>query len=430
MTAGDSHSDSHSGAPGASESSNVVGLYRETFGAYPDGVWSSPGRVNLIGEHTDYNQGLVLPFAIDGRARVAAGLTDDGVVAAVSAQQDTALRTRALDELDPSTATLDEWAAYVFGVVWVLRQHGLEVPGLRIALDSTVPVGAGLSSSAALECATALAVSELIGAGLDRPTLARYAQQAENDYVGVPCGLMDQMASAACTRGHLLFFDIRSGEIEQVPFDPAAQDLAVLIVDTRVKHALTDGAYANRRAACDRAAAELGVPSLRELTPDDLPRMQRALSSELYRRARHVVTEIARVRETLELLRAGAIRDIGPLMVASHQSLRDDYEVSDPALDIAVDAAMAAGAIGARMTGGGFGGSAIALIPADQLEPISAAVLAAFADAGSTPVLRTATPSAGARREPLFDELSAPMMAPEDHRLPSVVLEGLRADQR
>jgi galactokinase len=264
-----------------------------------------------------------------------------------------------------------------------------------------VPVGAGLSSSAALECAAALAASEMGGAGINVDQLARLAQRAENDYVGVPCGLMDQMASAACRAGNLLFFDVRASSVEQVPFDPAAEGLRVLIIDTRVKHSLTDGEYAKRRASCEQAAAELGVESLRSLGPEDLPVMANTLSSELlYRRARHVVTENDRVARCVALLRIGGMKDIGALLTASHVSLRDDYEVSDPALDIAVDTALAHGALGARMTGGGFGGSAIALLPAERLDEIGDSVKAAFSTAGlDAPVLRPAVPSGGAARD-------------------------------
>ncbi len=376
-------------------------LFERVYGTAPSGVWSSPGRVNLIGEHTDYNNGLVLPFAIDARAHVAAALTDDGMVTLVSAQQDSAVHSYRIDELDPAGPAGAGWAAYLYGVVWVLGQRGIRVPGLRLALDSTVPSGAGLSSSAAIECAAALAVSSLLDADLDLPNIARVAQRAENDFVGVPCGLMDQMASSACTAGHVLFFDVAAESIEQVSFDPAAEGLVVLVVDTKVHHSLADGEYAKRRASCEQAAAELGVGSLRELTTADLPRMQEALSSDLLvRRARHVVTENARVAETVKLLRSNNISHIGSLLVASHVSLRDDYEVSDPALDLAVDVAMANGAVGARMTGGGFGGSTIALVGTEQADAIAQAIRTAFTDrAMAAPVIRTVLPSAGAARD-------------------------------
>jgi galactokinase len=288
-------------------------------------------------------------------------------------------------------------------VIWSLAQHDIVVGGIDLALDSTVPTGAGLSSSAAVECATALAVSSLIGIDLPAETLARYAQQAENDYVGVPCGLMDQMASTASQAGHLLFFDIGRDTTEHIPFDPAAEGLAVLVIDTRAHHSLADGEYAKRRASCERAATELGLRSLREIDDaglelDDV--LVRLSDQELRRRVRHIVTENGRVRAVVSLLRAGLIPEIGPLLTASHASLRDDYEVSAEELDVAVDAALAAGALGARMTGGGFGGSVIALVRIDLADAVAGAVAAAFADRGFTaPVIRPVSPAAGARRE-------------------------------
>lgn len=386
---------------GSNAGSDVAALFESTYGRKPTGVWSSPGRVNLIGEHTDYNNGLVLPFAIDARARVAAALTEDGVVQVVSAQQDTSLHRFRIDELAPGHVSATGWSAYLFGAIWALIQDGRQIPGVLLVLDSNVPSGAGLSSSAAIECATTLAVSELLGLGLASEEIAKLSQRDENDFVGVPCGLMDQMASAACTGGHVLYFDVGKNTIQQVPFDPAAEELCVLVIDTRVKHALTDGEYANRRAACEQAAGELGISSLRELTPDDLPRLDNDLSSQLLaRRVRHIITENERVEQTVALLRAGQIGGVGPLLLASHESLRDDYEVSDPALDLAVEVAVSAGALGARMTGGGFGGSAIAVVPVALAEQVADAVRTAFAVGDRTaPVIRVVTPSAGAHRD-------------------------------
>ncbi|WP_111767728.1 galactokinase [Nakamurella deserti] len=380
---------------------SAPGLFGKTWGHSPSGVWSSPGRVNLIGEHTDYNDGLVLPFAIDDRAAVAAALTDDGLVSVVSDVAPDEVHTAAITDLTPGGTGAQGWSAYLNGAVWVLTEAGHAVPGVRFALSSTVPVGAGLSSSAALECATLLALSDLLGLGLERPELARLAQRDENDFVGMPCGLMDQMASAACTAGNVLFFDIGADTTEQVPFDPVAEGLRVLVIDTQVKHALVDGEYAKRRRSCEAAAAELGVPNLSVIDVADLDAALAKLSDDvLVRRARHIITENARVTDTVARLRAGRITDIGDLMVASHVSLRDDYEVSDPSLDLAVDVATSSGALGARMTGGGFGGSAIALVPADLVDTVGEAVTAAFAADGRTPpVLRTVLPSAGAARD-------------------------------
>ena len=264
-----------------------------------------------------------------------------------------------------------------------------------------MPAGAGLSSSAAVECVTVLAASALAGYALDPPAIARIAQRAENDFVGVPCGPMDQTASAACAQGAVLLFDTRADTVENIPFDPAAHHLTVLVVDTRVAHSLADGEYGKRRASCERAAQLLGVPQLRDVPIGDLPtELDRLPDDELRRRVRHVVTENNRVVRTVQLLRAGRVADIGDLLTASHASLREDYQVSCPELDLAVDTALAAGALGARMTGGGFGGSVIALVPADRAGAVGAAVTSACADHGyTTPVLRTVTPEQGARRE-------------------------------
>ncbi len=379
----------------------AAALFARTYATAPTGVWSAPGRVNLIGEHTDYNDGLVLPFAIDTRATVAAGLTDTGTVRVVSAQQDSVVHEFAMSDIEPGSPAAHGWPAYLYGAVWTMRGAGHSLPGLDLALDSTVPSGAGLSSSAAIECATTLAIADLLGVRLDPAAVARFAQQNENDFVGMPCGLMDQMASAACTAGHVLFFDVGADTVEQVPFDPAAEDLRVLVIDTKVKHALTDGEYAKRRASCEQAATELGIESLRELAADDLGDALPRLSSDvLVRRVRHIVTENARVADVVGLLRAGRIAEVGSQLVASHVSLRDDYEVSDPALDLAVDTAMASGALGARMTGGGFGGSAIAVVPTADVDRLGQAVRAAF-DAGgfAPPVIRSVLPSAGAARD-------------------------------
>jgi len=364
-------------------------------------VFSSPGRVNLIGEHTDYNDGLVLPFAIAARATVAAGTNPDGVVRVVSAQRPAEPVVHPLSDLLPGGAATSGWAAYLFGVLWALQSHGIPVGGIDLALDSVVPTGAGLSSSAAVECATALAASTLAGVRVPVETLARIAQQAENDFVGVPCGLMDQMASTAARAGHLLFFDIGRDIVEHIPFDPGGSGLAVLVIDTRAHHSLADGEYAKRRASCEQAAAELGIDSLRELDNCDLDAALSRLSSDLLRRrVRHIVTENERVRDVVELLHEGRMAEIGQLMTRSHVSLRDDYEVSAVELDIAVDAALSAGALGARMTGGGFGGSTIALIPTDQQQALADAVTAAFDRRGfAAPVIRPVSPADGARRD-------------------------------
>jgi galactokinase len=368
-------------------SERASALFEQTYHRRPQGVWAAPGRVNLIGEHTDYNDGFVLPFALPHRTVVAASANG-------------APRWTVTSSLTGETATfcpddrVQGWAAYVAGVVWVLREAGYDVPGADLALDSDVPLGAGLSSSASLECAVLTALADL--GALDIPHAARpgLAQRAENVYVGMPCGVLDQSASVLCQAGHALFLDCRTMAAEQVPFDLAAEDLAILVIDTKAPHRLVDGEYAARRAACEQAAAELGVVALRDATLADLPRLSNPL---LVRRARHAITENQRVLDTVGLLRSGRHREIGPLMTASHASLRDDFEVTVPELDVAVSAALAAGAYGARMTGGGFGGCVIALIDADRADPVAEAVAKSFSDHGfGVPAAFKAVPSAGA----------------------------------
>ena len=386
--------------------SNAAGLFRRKYNSEPVGLWSAPGRVNLIGEHTDYNDGLVLPFAIDSRAHLAASPRTDGVIRIVSAQRQEAdgslpVTEFQLAELAPGSPAAAGWTGYLLGVLWILRQDGHQVGGLDIALDSSVPVGAGLSSSAALECVMTLAVSDLFGLGLDQNQVARIAQRTENDFVGVPCGLMDQMASSACTAGNALFFDVQASTVTQVPFDPDAEGLSVMVVDTRVHHQLADGEYAKRRASCEQAAAKLGVPSLRHIDLDGLAAALEMLGDDvLIRRTRHIVTENARVASTVELLGNGDMIGIGPNLDASHISMRDDFEITSVEIDLAVEVAQSNGAIGARMTGGGFGGSIIALVRQADFAGIAQSVKAAFAAAGYTePVIRAMSPAAGALRD-------------------------------
>jgi galactokinase len=361
--------------------------------------WSAPGRVNLIGEHTDYNDGFVLPLAIPQRTAVEAAPREDDRVVVESRQQPGGAVTFATTTR-PGEVT--GWAGYVAGVVWALRERGYDVPGLDIVVDGAVPLGAGLSSSAALECAVAVALDELGGHRLGRTDLARVAQHAENAYVGVPSGAMDQMAAMHGSAGHLVFLDTRTSQVEQVPFDLVASGLALLVVDTRAPHTLADGEYARRRRECEEAAQTLGLATLRDAKPDllDGPARQ-VLSAVLYRRARHVVTENSRVLEVVDLLRAGADpRGIGPALTASHESLRLDFEVTVPELDTAVEVLLAAGAHGARMTGGGFGGSVLGLVEAGDADEAAAAVRSAFAARGfAEPQHFSVAPSDGAGRD-------------------------------
>ena len=340
-----------------------------------DTIWASPGRVNLIGEHTDYNDGFVLPFALPHRTVVGARRLDGPQWTVTSEQTGETVRFGA-DE------RVEGWASYVAAIVWVLREAGHEVPGAALSIASDVPFGAGLSSSAALECAVMAALLDLGGeAGLPMALRPRLAQRAENEYVGAPTGIMDQSASTLCRAGHALFLDCRSLATEQVPFDLAEQGLAVLIVDSKAPHAHVTGEYAARRRTCEEAAKILSVSALRDVS--DLPAALERLDDEVMRRrVRHVVTEDQRVLDTAALLRAGDVTGIGPLLTASHDSMRDDYEITEPRVDLIVTTALENGAYGARMTGGGFGGCVLALIEADRAEPTATAVIEAFSQAG------------------------------------------------
>jgi galactokinase len=394
------------------------GAFADRFGGEPDGVWAAPGRVNVIGEHVDYNGGLCLPFALPHRTYVALSPRQDDQLTVTSAQVADADsgqgRPRWEGRLgDVAPGTVDGWAAYVVGVPWALHETGRAVPGLDAVVDGLVPLGAGLSSSAALECAVAVALDDVAALGLGgsdegRAVLAAACVRAENDIAGAPTGGMDQAASLRSRAGSALLIDCLDFSVRQVPFDLAAAGLELLVVDTRAHHALTDGQYGSRREACERAAALLGVRWLREISPAELNGALERLrdgvddpeeADEIARRVRHVVTEIDRVRQTVELVDAGDLAGVGPLLDASHASLRDDYEVSSPELDVACEAAVGAGALGARMTGGGFGGSAIALVRAGDTDRVAAAVAAAFAAKDlAAPAFLRAVPSAPADR--------------------------------
>src|SRR5581483_11736740 len=375
----------------------AAAAFTELAGRPPEGVWRAPGRVNLIGEHTDYNDGFVLPVAIDRSVVVAAGRRDDDGLRCWSTREGPGAAgasppVHRPGDIGPGRST--GWRAYVEGVAWALRRRGARVPGLDVVVHGDLPVGAGLSSSAALEAAAALAFTDLAdgtdragGHGVDRATLARIGQQAENDVVGMPCGIMDQMAVLLGRAGHALFLDTRTLTSELVPFDPAALGLTLLVIDTKVKHALVGSPYAERRQACERAAAALGLRALRDATLADLEAAagDGRLDEVTFRRARHVVTENQRVLDVVAALRAGDLGPLGPALAGSHRSLRDDYEVSCPELDAAVEAATSAGAVAARMTGGGFGGSALALVPVHRAHTVGRAVSDAFAVAGFGP---------------------------------------------
>ncbi|WP_174776599.1 galactokinase [Cryobacterium tagatosivorans] len=370
------------------------------FNRRPAGIWSAPGRVNLIGEHTDYNEGFVFPFAIDRRTVVALAPREDRIIRVASSFAAEAIEI-SLDELIPEN--LAGWSAYPLGVAWALGQFGADlttVPGFEAFIDSDVPIGAGLSSSAAIESAVALALSDVWGLGLDRRTLARVGQLAENRAVGAPTGIMDQSASLLGRADAGVFLDCRSLESEVIPLGFDAAGLDVLIIDTRVSHSHATGGYASRRASCEAGAAAMGASSLRDLGVDDLPRAAAVLDDETFRRVRHIITENQRVLDTVRTLREHGPARIAGLLDASHASMRDDFEISVPELDLAVEAARGAGALGARMTGGGFGGAAIALTPRALVPEVEAAVAAAFVARGfRAPVIFDVHAADGARRE-------------------------------
>ena len=373
-------------------SAAVRAAFEKLTGRSPEVVAVAPGRVNVIGEHTDYNDGFVLPIALPLVVRIAAGARADGRLRLHTWQSPDPVRDPAVpgaaDPVEVDLAGLEPgavtgWAAYVAGVAWALAQSGHEVRGADLVVDGDVPTGAGLSSSAALECATGGALAALSGVTIDPTELALIAKRAENDFVGVPSGVMDQLASMLGVEGHALFIDTRSLAVRPVPFDLAARGLALLVTDTRAAHSLTDGAYAERRGSCEQAATALGVRALRDI---DVARLAdpdvAALDPVVRRRVHHVVTENARVLEVVSLLSGGDLAAAGPLLTASHASLRDDYEVSSDELDLAVDTALEHGALGARMTGGGFGGSTIALVSAARADGVATEIAAAFARRG------------------------------------------------
>jgi len=377
----------------------ATSAFTERFGTAPEGVWAAPGRVNVIGEHTDYNGGFVLPVALAHTTRAALARRDDGIVAVASLQHPDETVEVPLAELRPGHPS--GWAGYPVGVVHELRDR--VTGGVSILVDGDVPSGAGLSSSAALECAVALGLRDLLGLELAPADLVDVARRAENDFVGAPTGILDQSASLLCTADHALFLDTRDRSSEQVPLDLGTAGLALLVIDSGTTHDHAEGGYGDRRRECEQAAVRLGVDLLREVT--DLAALDvladgRPEGDVLLRRARHVVSEDARVLEVVGTLRDGADpRSIGPVLTASHESLRDDFEVSVPLLDACVEAALAAGAHGARMIGGGFGGSAIALVDVDALDAVTAAVTSRFEREGHpAPRSFVTVPSDGARR--------------------------------
>ncbi len=372
----------------------LTGRYRALTGSDPEGLWFAPGRVNLIGEHTDYNDGFVLPFALERKAVIAAGRRDDDRLHMVSLELDDEVSV-ALADLAPGA---EGWSAYLAGVAWAIRQAGHQVGGATLVMTSDVPLGAGLSSSAAIECATVAALADLYGLDIPKMDRAKLARVAENQYVGAPTGLLDQAASTLCEEDSGLFLDCRTLETQQVPLPMAEQGFEMLVLDTKTPHSHVDGEYGARRASCEEASRILGVAALRDVT-DLVDALDRLDDETLRRRVRHVVTENERVLRAFELAKAGDLAALAPLLDASHASMRDDYEITAPTVDLAVEAAREAGALGARMTGGGFGGCIIALTQAGEADRIGRAVARAFADAGyGAPEWFSVTPAPGAGR--------------------------------
>jgi galactokinase len=382
--------------------------FADAFGGEPEGVWAAPGRVNLIGEHLDYNGGSVLPLALPQVTLAAVRRREDDLVRLVSSAElgdEVARWEGRLADVGPGSP--QGWAAYAAGVLWALRGAGHAVGGLDAAIASTVPIGAGLSSSAALESVVAKAVADLgqlVPPGDEGlAQLAALCVRAENEVAGAPTGGMDQAASLRSREGHALLLHTADGSVEHVPLALGDAGLVLLVMDTRASHSHSGGEYGQRRATCEQAARELGVRHLAELAGEPLDAVLARVDDEVARRrVRHVLTEVARVAEVVRLLRSGRTEDvgaIGPVFDASHVSMRDDYEISCAELDSAVAAAQGAGALGARMTGGGFGGSAVALVPDGAVEGVEAAVHAAARAAGHPePAFYRATPSAAARR--------------------------------
>jgi galactokinase len=364
----------------------------DRLGAEATVVGRAPGRVNLIGEHTDYNGGLVLPVALPHATAAAAARRADGSVRLSSAQADSTW-SGTVDDLAPGRVT--GWPSYAGGVLWSLRESGFEVPGLDLHVDGTVPLGAGLSSSASIECSVAFAVLGILGVEPSekvRRAVVEACIRAETEVAGAPTGGMDQTVSVFAESGSALLIDFQSHQYRAVPL--ALGDRRILVTDTRVSHELTDGGYGSRRQDCERAAEELGLATLRDATLDDVTRIT---DERVARRARHIVSEIARVPAAIEALTCADWQALGTLFAASHASMRDDFEISTPELDLAVATAVDNGADAARMTGGGFGGSIVAIVPAERLSGVVASIDQAFSTAGlSTPEHLLVEPAQGA----------------------------------
>jgi galactokinase len=377
--------------------SRVAAEFQSHYGRPPRWIAAAPGRVNVIGEHIDYNDGFVLPMAIERYAIMAADVA--GTPGSVSIYDTQFKETAAIDVSGPVTKGEPKWANYIRGVLAGFQGRGVEIPALDVAFLSTVPLGGGLSSSAALEVCTATLVEAVTGKTIDPVEKALLCQKAEHDFAGVPCGIMDQFISALGREGHLLLLDCRTRKTELVPMDDPS--VALLVINTNVKHELSGGEYAERRAQCEEAARNLGVKSLRDVTPEQLEAGKSKMSETVFRRARHVIGEILRTVRAAEGIRQSDWAAAGQLMSASHAALRDDYEVSCAELDAVVGIAEAigleGGVYGCRMTGGGFGGCCVALVKADCAAAIAAKIASDYkARTGIEATLFASRPASGA----------------------------------
>jgi galactokinase len=376
---------------------HVTAEFQKHYGRAPRWIVAAPGRVNVIGEHTDYNDGFVLPMAIERYAIMAA---DAAAAPGKISIYDTQFKeSAAIDISAPVTKGQPKWSNYIRGVLAGFQNRGVKIPALDVAFLSTVPLGGGLSSSAALEVCTATLIEAATGKPIDPVEKALLAQKAEHDFAGVPCGIMDQFISALGREGHLLLLDCRTRKTQLVPMsDPS---VALLVVNTNVKHELGSGEYAKRRAECEQAAQILGVASLRDATADQLEKTKGKMSEVVYRRARHVIGEIERTVHAAEGIRNSNWPTVGQLMYASHAALRDDYEVSCKELDVVVEIAegigFQGGVYGCRMTGGGFGGCCVALVKADAVEAITKKIASDYhVKTGIEATIFASRPAAGA----------------------------------
>jgi galactokinase len=377
--------------------------FKQRYGRDPQWIVAAPGRVNIIGEHIDYNDGFVLPMAIDRYCVIAAADNSGEFATVYSAASDEEVKIQLASTGAAGSARAIQisglWSNYVAGVIAGCTSHNMRPSGFRAVIEADVPVGGGLSSSAAIEVATATLFEAMTGAALDPIQKALLCQKAEHDYAGVPCGIMDQFASVMCRPDHLMLLDCRSRQIEHIPFsDP---NVTVLIINTNVKHELAGGEYAERRRQCESAASKLNIASLRDATLRQLERSRQKLSEVEYRRARHAIGEIARTVEAATAIRANDWPRVGKLMYASHDSLRDDYQVSCRELDLLVDLARNVGSkggvIGSRMTGGGFGGCTVSLVETANVEHAAQQLSQSYrAETGIEPSILTSRPARGA----------------------------------